>query len=81
MNTVIPPAKALKVVRIGNSAGVILPKEVLDRLGLSVGDSLSWHQTPDGVTLMRQSETFDEQMAEARRLMKIYRKSLRELAK
>lgn len=81
MNKDEPLAKALKVVRIGNSAGVILPKAILDRLGLSVGDSLSCHQTPDGINLVRQSETFDEQMAKARKLMKTYRIALRELAK
>ena len=81
MNKLEPLAKGLKVVKIGNSAGVILPKEVLDRLGLSVGDALSCHQTPDGIALSRQSDPFDAQLAEARKLMKAYRNTLRELAK
>ena len=73
--------RKLKLIKIGNSTGVILPKEVLDRLNLSVGDQMSFNQTPDGITLSARDEEFDSQMAAARDVMKRYRNALRELAK
>lgn len=73
--------KKLKLVKIGNSTGVILPKDVLDRLNLSAGDQLSLTQTSDGINLSARSEEFDRQMAVARDVMKRYRNALRELAK
>lgn len=73
--------KKLKLIRVGNSTGVILPKEVLDRLDVRVGDELALTQTPDGVTLSSRSEDFDAQMEAARKVMKKYRNALRELAK
>jgi len=74
-------ARQLKLIRIGNSTGVILPKELLERLDLQAGDSLSCHQTPDGLALAARSDGFEAQLAEARKLMKSYRNALRELAK
>lgn len=73
--------KKLKLVKIGNSTGVILPKDVLERLNVSVGDQLSITQTPDGISLSTRGEEFDSQMAAAREVMKRYRNALRELAK
>ncbi|MFD2579108.1 AbrB/MazE/SpoVT family DNA-binding domain-containing protein [Novosphingobium colocasiae] len=59
----------------------MLPKDVLDRLGLSQGDTLSVTNMPDGIALVTRNEQFDDQMAEARKLMSAYRNALRELAK
>ena len=73
--------KKLKVVRIGNSAGVILPKDLLDKLGVVVGDQLSYNDTPEGIALSPRDDDFDEQMAAARKVMAKYRNALRELAK
>ena len=81
MNMIRPTGNQLKIVRIGNSAGVILPKELLDRLHVEVGDALSVSQTPEGITLTAEDAEFDHQMAEARKIMKRYRKALSELAK
>ena len=41
----------LKITAIGNSVGVILPKEILARLQVGKGDMLSVVDTPDGVRL------------------------------
>lgn len=49
----------LKITTIGNSAGVILPKELLARLRLEKGDELLAQETPDGIRLT----TFDAQLA------------------
>ncbi|QTD46889.1 AbrB/MazE/SpoVT family DNA-binding domain-containing protein [Ottowia testudinis] len=74
-------AVALKVTQIGNSVGVILPKDVLARLKVGKGDSLFLTDVPDGVTLRPYDENFAEQMTLAREIMRKRRNVLRELAK
>lgn len=71
----------LKLTQIGNSVGVILPKEILARLKLEKGDTVFVTDTPGGVTITPYNETFEHQMAAARRVMKQRRNVLRELAK
>lgn len=72
---------ALKLTQIGNSVGVILPKEVLARLKVEKGDTLFMSEAANGVTLSTYSPEFEAQMTEARRLMKKRRAVLHELAK
>ena len=43
--------RTLKLTQIGNSVGVILPKEVLARLKVEKGDTLHVTDTPDGIAL------------------------------
>jgi len=74
-------ATALKVTQIGNSVGVILPREVLARLKVGKGDSLFLSDLPDGVALLPYDDEFAEQMALAREIMRKRRNVLRELAK
>lgn len=71
----------LKITAIGNSAGIILPKELLARLGVEKGDVLTLVDTPNGVELTAFDPQFDEQMKAAREVMGRYRNALRELAK
>ena len=71
----------LKITQMGNSVGVIMPKDVLARLKVGKGDSLFVTEVPDGVTLRPYDDTFEHQMALARDIMKEYREVLRELAK
>lgn len=71
----------LKLTGVGNSVGVIFPKELLVRLGLQKGDSLFVVETPDGLRLSLSDPEHGAQMNEARRLMKKWRPVLRELAK
>ena len=71
----------LELKRIGNSTGLILPKELLARLGLEQGDSVTVTETPDGLSIRRGDETFDKGMEIARKAMKTYRNTLKELAK
>ena len=54
--------KPLKITKIGNSAGIILPKEVLARLRVEPGDQLYLTEAPDGVRLTAQDPDFEEQM-------------------
>ena len=73
--------KPLKLIPIGNSTGVILPKEWLQSLGAEAGDSLFPVRTPNGLELRRSDSDFDAQMAIAREVMVKRRKALSELAK
>lgn len=71
----------LKLTQIGNSVGVILPKEVLARLKLEKGDTVFITETPDGYAITPHDPAFETQMAAARDIMKKRRAVLRELAK
>ncbi|HQA16904.1 MAG TPA: AbrB/MazE/SpoVT family DNA-binding domain-containing protein [Novosphingobium sp.] len=71
----------LKITKIGNSAGVILTKELLAHLGAQVGDSLSLVTTPRGIELSAAEPDFEAQMAAAREVMARRKRALRELAK
>ena len=73
--------QALKLTQIGNSVGLILPKEVLARLKLEKGDMVYLTDAPGAVTLTPHDPEFAEQMELARQLMKEHRDVLRELAK
>jgi putative addiction module antidote len=72
---------SLKVAKIGNSAGVILPKELLAHLEVAVGGTLSVTKTPRGIELSAPESDFDAQMAAAREVMARRKRALRELAK
>jgi putative addiction module antidote len=71
----------LKLTQIGNSVGVILPKELLAQLRVEKGDVLYVTDSPDGVRLTAHDPAFATQMTAARSLMKKRREVLRELAK
>ncbi len=73
--------KPLKLIPIGNSTGVILPKEWLQALGAEAGDSLFPVRTPSGVELRRRDDDFESQMEIARDVMRRRRSALRQLAK
>jgi putative addiction module antidote len=71
----------LKITQIGNSLGVVLPRELLARLKLEKGDAVFVTDTPGGVALTPFDPAFEDQMTAARRIMKKRREVLRELAK
>jgi putative addiction module antidote len=71
----------LKLIAVGNSVGVILPRELLERLGVRKGDTLYGSTVQDGLQLSVRQSGFDEQMAVARRVMRERVAVLRELAK
>jgi putative addiction module antidote len=73
--------KPLKLTAIGNSVGVILPKEVLARLKVDRGDSLFLVETADGIELRPHDPEFGDEMAALRKVMRDRRAVLRELAK
>lgn len=70
----------LKITTIGNSAGVILPKELLARLRLEKGDDVYVLETPDGIRLTAYDPELAAQMEVAERVMRERRDLLRKLA-
>ncbi len=72
---------SLKITKIGNSAGVVLPKELLAKLRAGVGDTLYVSETPDGIRITAADPSFDAKMAMAEQIMREDRDILRVLAK
>jgi putative addiction module antidote len=71
----------IEIKKIGNSTGLILPKELLARLRLEQGDQVTVTETPDGFAVSRSDPTFDRGLEIARKAMKTYHKTLAALAK
>jgi putative addiction module antidote len=72
----------LKLRKIGNSVGVILPKEALAHLRVDDGDSVCVTEAPDGsLRFSPHKAEVTRQMEVAKDVMKRYRHALRELAK
>lgn len=71
----------VKVSAIGNSMGIVLPREVLAKLRVGKGDVLYLVDGPDGLTLTPYQQDFEAQMDAAENVMKRYRNALHELAK
>jgi len=71
----------LTLRKIGSSTGVILPKAELDRLRVEAGDELFLIETATGIELTPYDPEFEAQLESARKMMKKYRNTLRELAK
>ncbi|MDP1921289.1 MAG: AbrB/MazE/SpoVT family DNA-binding domain-containing protein [Myxococcales bacterium] len=72
---------ALKLTQIGNSVGVILPKELLTRLRVEKGDSLFVTESPDGLTLTPYDPSLTEEVERGREFMREFRDTFHELAK
>ncbi|MCG5241882.1 AbrB/MazE/SpoVT family DNA-binding domain-containing protein [Azospirillum doebereinerae] len=72
---------ALKVTTIGNSVGVVLPKEMTAKLKVKEGDTLYLAETPDGYRLTPYDPEFERQMQLAEELRRERRNVLHELAK
>ncbi|MEY2409024.1 MAG: hypothetical protein QOF48_1694 [Verrucomicrobiota bacterium] len=71
----------LKVRCVGNSLGLVLPKEALHQLNVGDGDRLYVTEAPGGFRLTAADPEFARQMAVAEKGMRRYRNALRELAK
>jgi putative addiction module antidote len=72
----------LKLRKIGNSLGVVLPREVVNRLHVRDGERLFLVEAPDGsYRLTPYDPGFQKKMAKAEDIMGRYRNTLRALAK
>ena len=74
-------ALKLKITRIGNSAGLVLPREALQRLNAAQGDTLFLTETPEGIRITPYDPDFERQIATIERVAKKRRNVLRKLAK
>ena len=72
--------KPMKIIKLGNSAGMILPKEILAKLRVSLGDSLFLTETANGYYLTPSDPDFEAKMALAENIMREDRDILRILA-
>ncbi len=70
----------VKLTTIGNSVGIVLPKEILAKLNVEKGDTLYVSETPDGISLSPYDQDFADHMKAARHVMKENRDVLRRLA-
>jgi len=70
----------LKVTNIGNSVGVILPDEILERLRVKRGDTLYAIETKNGIELTSNNPALAEQIEIAERVMREDQEALRKLA-
>lgn len=66
--------------KIGNSEGVIIPKEVLDRLGLKAGDSITLDEEAGKLILTPLEDDFARQLEHAEAFMDKYKTALKKLA-
>jgi putative addiction module antidote len=70
----------VKVTTVGNSTGIVLPKELLAKLKIEKGDTLYVTETPDGVQLTPFEDEFARTMEAAEDIMRRYRDTLKRLA-
>ena len=71
---------SVKVRKVGNSLGVVLPKDVISKLGVDNGDELFLIKTQNGYQISPYDPKFAEQVSAAERIMKKRRNVLRKLA-
>ncbi|HRJ54525.1 MAG TPA: AbrB/MazE/SpoVT family DNA-binding domain-containing protein [Candidatus Thiothrix moscowensis] len=71
----------VNLTAIGDSVGIVLPKEVREKLNVSEGDSLSPLESSEGFILTRHQRDFDEQMYAAKKVLHKYGSAFSELAK
>jgi putative addiction module antidote len=72
---------SVKLRAVGNSVGVVFPKELLARYNLSAGDSVQVVETADGFLLTPVSQDTEAQLQLGRELMRRYRETFAALAK
>lgn len=71
----------VKITAVGNSMGILLPKEALSKMNAGKGDTLYLVEGPEGYTLTPYQQDFEQQIDAASTVMKRYRNTLHELAK
>jgi putative addiction module antidote len=70
----------ITIRKIGNSEGVIIPKETLDRLGLKAGDTIDMIEDKGGLYMKPLDDDFERQLESAERFMEKYKVALKKLA-
>ncbi len=72
---------ALKLIQIGNSVGLVLPRELLAKLKLEKGQTVFVTESPAGYVLTPYDPALEEQLNAGREFMQAYRDTFRQLAK
>jgi putative addiction module antidote len=71
----------LKLTSVGDSTGVVIPKEMLERLKVAEGDELVAIETPAGYLLTTHDPDVEEELRLGREFMNKYRETFKALAK
>ena len=71
----------LKLTQIGNSVGVVLPREALAKLKVAKGESVFLTETPNGYVLTPYDPSLDEEIQAGRAFMHEFRDTFHQLAK
>ena len=71
---------AVKITTIGNSVGIVLPKEILSKLRVEKGDTLYLTEAPDGIRLTPYEESFARTLDAFEHVMREHRDVLKKLA-
>ena len=71
----------LKLTSVGNSTGIVIPKEMLERLKVGEGDELFAIETPVGYLLTTHGPDVEEELRLGREFMSKYRETFKALAK
>ena len=79
MNIITRKTMSVTIRKIGNSEGIIIPKEVLDQLGLKAGDTVDLESEGNRITLSA-PEDMARQLAHAAKFMDKYKVALKKLA-
>jgi len=74
-------SESLKLRRVGNSLGLILPRKMIAELGVVEGDRLFAVRTAEGLRLTPYDPNFAAAIESGRRYMRRYRNAMRDLAK
>lgn len=69
-----------KVTTVGSSVGIILPKEIMTRLRIEKGDTVTFLETPNGVEITPYDPEFEQEMELARKVAGDFRNALKKLA-
>lgn len=72
---------ALKLTQIGNSVGVILPKDLLSKLKLEKGDTVFVTEAANGLNFSPYDPSLEEELALGREFMREFRDTFHQLAK
>jgi putative addiction module antidote len=73
-------ATVTKIVAIGNSAGILLPKETLDRLNVKKGDPVYVSEVGGNLQISPYDEEFAAKMEVADQIIRRYRDAFKKLA-
>ena len=73
--------KPSKLVSVGNSTGIVIPRDLLMASGFTAGEEVTIKATPGKIEIEAKADDFDRQMEVARDVMRRRFKALRELAK